>query len=240
MCTCNGYRNPALLAKIASTIDVLSHGRLYCGYGAGWYEHEWRAYGYGFPETKERMRAFREGCEILVKMWTEDTPTFDGQYYHIHGPINEPKGIRKPHVSFWIAGGGEQVTLKLVAKYANACNFGGTPDDLRRKYGLLQEHCTNVGRDYESITRSMNCNIVLLKPGEDPEQGTEKVRALYGWNLEQLTQQAIVGTPEQVAERLRALADAGVNYFITYFPRIAYDHEPLHVFAEQVAPHVGA
>lgn len=238
MCTCNGYRNPALLAKIASTIDVLSHGRLYCGFGAGWYEHEWKAYGYGFPETRERMRAFREGCEILVKMWTEETPTFEGEYYHIRGPINEPKGVRKPHVSFWIAGGGEQVTLKLVAKYGNACNVGGKPDDLKRKFEILQGHCEQQGRNYDEIIRSSNANIVLLKPGDDPERSTEKVRATYGWTYEQLTQQAMVGTPEQIAERLQGMADAGVNYIITYFPRIAYDHDPLHIFAEQVAPHL--
>lgn len=236
MCTCNGYRNPSLLAKIASTVDVLSHGRLYCGFGAGWYEHEWRAYGFGFPETRERMRAFREGCEILYKMWTEDKPTFEGEYYHIRGPINEPKGARKPHLSFWIAGGGEQVTLKLVAKYANASNFGGKPEDVKRKLEVLQGHCATVGRDYNEITRSTNANIVLLKSGEDPERSTEKIRAAYGWTYEQLTQQAIVGTPEQVAARLQALVDAGINYIITYFPRIAYDYEPMHRFADEVAP----
>ncbi len=236
MCTCNGYRNPALMAKIASTIDVLSHGRLYFGFGAGWYEHEWRAYGYGFPETKVRMKMFREACEILVKMWTEETPTFDGEHYHIHGPINEPRGVRKPYPSFWIAGGGEQVTLKLVAKYGNACNFGGTPEELGRKYELLRGHCESVGRSYDEITRSMNANIVLLQPGDDPERATEAVRKPYGWTMEQLHGQAIVGTSEQVAETLQAQVDAGVNYIITYFPRIAYDHAPMHQFAEEVAP----
>ena len=86
MVTCNGYRNPALLAKIASTIDVMSAGRLLCGLGAGWYEHEWRAYGYGFPEVPERMRAFREAVEIVVKMWTEEKPTYQGKFYTINGP----------------------------------------------------------------------------------------------------------------------------------------------------------
>src|SRR5215467_4605843 len=99
MVTCNGYRNPALLAKMASTVDVLSHGRLYCGVGAGWYEHEWRAYGYGFPGTRERMRAFREGVEILVTMWTQQRPSYSGAYYSIAQPINEPRGARTPHPS---------------------------------------------------------------------------------------------------------------------------------------------
>ena len=104
MVTCNGYRNPALLAKIASTIDVMSRGRLLCGLGAGWYEHEWRAYGYGFPEVPERMRAFKESCEIIHRMWTEDGITFDGEFYKLDGPINEPKGVQKPHPPLWIGG----------------------------------------------------------------------------------------------------------------------------------------
>lgn len=238
MVTCLGYRNPALLAKIASTVDVLSHGRLYCGIGAGWYEHEWKAYGYGFPETRDRMRAFREATQIMVKMWTEETPTFEGEYYHIRGPINEPRGVQKPYPSLWIGGGGEQVTLKLVAKYGNACNVGGTPEQVQHKFDVLREHCQQVGRSYDQIIRSSNLNIVFVKPGDDIERATEKVRATYGWSVEQMQQAAIVGTPEQVVERMQELADVGVDYFITYFPRVAYDHEPLHVFAEQVAPHI--
>jgi F420-dependent oxidoreductase-like protein len=236
MVTCIGYRNPALAAKIASTVDVLSHGRLYCGIGAGWYEHEWRAYGYGFPETRDRMRAFREATQIMVKMWTEETPTFEGEYFQIHGAINEPRGVQKPYPSLWIGGGGEQVTLKLVAQYGNACNVGGDPETLRHKFAVLQEHCVAAGRDYNAIIRSTNANIVFLKPGDDPERATAAVRATYRWSMEDLYRSAVVGTPEQVAERLRAQAEAGVNYFITYFPRIAYDHEPLHIFAEEVAP----
>jgi len=168
MVTCLGYRNPALLAKIASTVDVLSHGRLYCGIGAGWYEHEWLAYGYGFPDTRDRMRAFREATEILVKMWTEDYPEFKGEYHSIDKPINEPKGVRKPYPSLWIGGSGEQVTLKLVAKYGNACNVGGDPDTLRHKFGVLRQHCERVGRNYDEIIRSSNVNIFPIEAGADP------------------------------------------------------------------------
>lgn len=238
MVACVGYRNPALLAKTASTIDVLSHGRLYCGIGAGWYEHEWRAYGYGFPETRDRMRAFREATTIIVKMWTETTPTFEGEYYHIRGAINEPRGVQRPHPSLWIGGSGEQVTLKLVARYGNACNIGGSPETIRHKLGVLREHCEKLGRNYDDIIKSSNVNLVLLKPGADIASATEKARATYGWSVEQMQQNAIVGTSEQVVARLQALADAGVNYFITYFPRVAYDHTPLYQFAEEVAPHL--
>lgn len=236
MVTCNGYRNPALLAKIASTVDTLSHGRLYCGFGAGWYEHEWLAYGYGFPAQRDRMRAFREATEILVKMWTEDEPTFKGEYYSIDKPINEPKGVQKPYPSLWIGGGGEQITLKLVAKYGNACNVGGDPDTLRQKFAILKGHCEALGRDYDAIIRSTNANVFLLKPGEDPETATAKARATYGMSYEQFASAAIVGTPDQVVEHLQARKDAGVNYFIFYLARIAYDHEQLHRIAEEVIP----
>jgi F420-dependent oxidoreductase-like protein len=237
MVTCNGYRNPALLAKIASTIDVLSHGRLLCGLGAGWYEHEWRAYGYGFPEVPDRMRAFREACEIVVRMWTEDRPVFKGKYYTIDGAINEPKGVQKPHIPLWLGGGGEQVTLKLVAKWAQACNVGGgNPEVIRQKLDVLRAHCEALGRNYDEIVKSTSMNIILLEDGADPETATEKIRATYGWTLEQARQQAIIGTADEVAARVQAAADAGANYIITYFPRVAYDHSMMQRFAREIMP----
>jgi F420-dependent oxidoreductase-like protein len=229
MVTCVGYRNPALLAKMASTVDVMSHGRLYCGIGAGWYEHEWRAYGYGFPDTRDRMRAFREACEIIYRMWTEDTPVFNGERYRIDKPINEPKGARKPHPALWIGGGGERVTLKLVAQYADACNVGGDAETLRHKFAVLREHCESVGRPYEAITRSTSLeDVVLLRPGEDEAAGVARARSATGVSF--------AGTAEQLAERIQTLVDAGASYILIGFPRLAYDHEPLHRFAEEVIP----
>jgi F420-dependent oxidoreductase-like protein len=238
MVTCNGYRNPALLAKIASTVDVMSHGRLYCGLGAGWYEHEWQAYGYGFPETRDRMRMFREACEIVMKMWTEDYPKFQGEHYSINGPINEPKGARKPHPSFWIGGSGEQVTLKLVARFADACNMGPDPATLRRKFEILRGHCEAVGRDFETITRSSNIPMFPLKAGEDPSAATEKMRATLGATFEEYANTVWVGTPEQLVERIQPVIDAGINYVIGYIPEVAYDHDRMHLFAEQIIPHL--
>ena len=165
MVTCNGYRNPALLAKIASTVDVASHGRLYCGVGAGWHEEEWKAYGFGFPETRERMGMFRDAVRIIHKMWTEDRPTFHGKYYSIDEPVNEPKGVQQPHIPLWIGGSGEQVTLKLVAQYGDASNFGGTPDNVRHKLDVLKKHCDKAGRDYDEITKSSNVIVHFIAAG---------------------------------------------------------------------------
>src|SRR5680860_199053 len=134
--TSNGYRQPSLYAKIASTVDVASNGRLYAGLGAGWHEQEWRAYGYDWDETPVRMRKFREAVEIVHTMWTEDYPTFEGKHYRIDQPINEPKGVRKPHPMFWIGGGGEQVTLKLVAQYGDGSNINADLPEIERKLGV--------------------------------------------------------------------------------------------------------
>ena len=233
MVTCNGYRNPALLAKMASTVDVLSHGRLYCGLGAGWYEHEWRAYGYGFPETRDRMRMLREACAIITKMWTEEYPTFEGQHYAINGPINEPKGVRTPNPSFWIGGSGEQVMLRLVARYADACNIGADPDVAEHKLAVLRQHCDQVGRDYTTIIKSTSLeDIVLVRRGETPEAAVARAQSAMASDF--------VGTTEELVERLRALAERGIDYVIVSFPRLAYDLEPLHRFATEVAPLVNS
>jgi len=106
--TCNGYRHPALLAKMASTFDVLSHGRLNFGIGAGWYEHEYRAYGYPYPDAPERLRMLREALQVILAMWTQEEATFKGTYYQVRGAINQPKGVQKPHIPILIGGGGEK------------------------------------------------------------------------------------------------------------------------------------
>ena len=237
MVTCNGYRNPALWAKIASTVDVASHGRLYAGIGAGWYEHEWRAYGYGFPEVPERMRMFREACEIIHRMWTEDKPTFSGKHYTIDGPINEPKGARKPHPPLWIGGGGEKVTLKLVAQWGDACNIGGDLDTIRHKLDVLKGHCDTVGRDYAEITKSMTFNVHLIGENDDPGSATEKARG--SMSLEEYGKGMHVGTSSQITEIIRPYVDAGIDYVLIYVPRVAYDHAPMEQFAAEVIPALG-
>src|SRR5262245_6941722 len=236
MVTCNGFRHPALLAKMASTVDVMSQGRLICGLGAGWYEHEWRAYGYGFPEVPERMGMFREACEIVSRMWTEDAPIFKGKYYSIAKPINQPHGARKPHPEFWLGGGGEKVTLKLVAKWADGCNIGGgNPDTVRQKLDVLRRHCEDLGRDINEITISTNIqNIHLLRDGEDPDQ-------LPAWAKSPLTPELYKSyitplTLDQLAANVEAVVAAGANYINIYFAGLAYDQEQLQRFAQEIMP----
>ncbi len=220
MVTCNSYRNPALLAKIASTVDVMSHGRLDFGIGAGWYEHEYNAYGYPFPDGPERLRMLREALQIIKAMWTEDYATVEGKYYQVRGAINEPKGVQKPHPPIWIGGGGEKVTLKLVAQYGDACNFGGMdPAFYQHKFDVVRGHCETVGRDYNSITRSAEIFAFLLEPGEAARAETITAPYRNGRSLEEVRQDSFWGTPAELITLCHRLMDVGVEYFIFYVLR---------------------
>jgi F420-dependent oxidoreductase-like protein len=236
MVGCNGYRNPALYAKIASTVDVASHGRLDAGIGAGWYEHEWQAYGYGFPDAPERLRMLREACQVIHAMWKDDYATFEGKRYQINGAINEPKGAQQPHPPLWIGGGGEKVTLKLVAQYADACNVGGgNPEVCRQKLAILKEHCEAVGRNYDEIIKSTSLDMLLLEDGADRDAAIEANR--QGWSFERFANQFLIGGVDVISERIERLLEAGIEYVIVYIPRVAYDHTPMLQFAREVAPH---
>jgi F420-dependent oxidoreductase-like protein len=138
--TCNGYRNPALLAKMASTVDVLSHGRLNFGIGAGWHKQEYRSYGYDYPQTALRLRRLGEAVQVILAMWTQEEAVFEGTYYQVRGAINQPRGVQHPHIPILIGGGGEQVTLKLVAQYADACNVFGDLETIKHKFAVLKAH----------------------------------------------------------------------------------------------------
>jgi alkanesulfonate monooxygenase SsuD/methylene tetrahydromethanopterin reductase-like flavin-dependent oxidoreductase (luciferase family) len=203
--------------------------------GAGWYEHEWRAYGYGYPALRDRMLAFAEAVQIVVKMWTDEKATFQGKYHSVDGAINEPKGVQQPHMPLWLGGGGEKITLKLVAQWAQGCNVGGgNPDTIRQKLGVLRQHCEALGRDYNSIVHSTGLGVFLLEDGADPEKSTAKVRG--NTSFEDYSKGTFVGTAAQVIDRVTEIAEAGADYLIMTFPRVAYDHTMLERFAAEVMP----
>ena len=217
MVSCNGYRNPALLAKMASTVDTLSHGRLNFGIGAGWYEHEYRAYGYTYPDAPERLRYLREAVQVILAMWTQDEAVFEGQYYQVRGAINSPKGVQKPHIPLLIGGAGEKVTLKLVAQYGDACNVEGDPATLQHKFDVLKQHCETVGRDYGSIRRtsSMVCAI-----GETDEQALASIPGWMRSRFDGRTAGALIGTPDTIRQRLAEYEAAGLQELILIVPGI--------------------
>ena len=235
MVTCNNYRNPALLAKMASTVDVLSHGRLDFGIGAGWYEEEFKAFGYDFPDGPERLRMLDEALQIIHAMWRDPYATFEGKYYHVRGAINEPKGVQKPHIPIWVGGSGERVTLKLVARHGDACNISApTPDEYRRKLDILRGHCDNVGRDYASLIKSAHVFMTLVGANEDPEEATAPFRAVQGLTLEEYRKRNFVGTPSQAIDFLSEINEAGIDYFVFYFRNDLTRLDTIQLFAEEV------
>jgi F420-dependent oxidoreductase-like protein len=245
MCTCMAYRNPAYLAKVAATVDVISGGRAEMGIGAGWYEHEWRAYGYGFPPAGERLGMLDEGVQIMRSLWADGTATFEGKHYQVDGAICRPLPLQPGGVPLWIAGGGEKKTLRIAAKYAAYTNFDGTPEGFQRKSGLLEEHCREVGTDFGAITRSSNYNVIIGATQAEVAEKLEWLRShlapyLSADQVENQVHNAstgpLVGTPEQVIEKLTALRDLGMTYAITYFPEVAYDRSGLKLFTQEVIP----
>jgi F420-dependent oxidoreductase-like protein len=244
MCTCMSYRNPAYLAKVAATVDLISGGRVEMGIGAGWYEHEWRAYGYGFPSAGERLARLDEGVQIMQAMWREGVATFDGEHYRVDGAICQPKPLQDGGIPLWIAGGGERKTLRTAAQYASYTNFDGTPDGFRRKSEILAEHCRTVGRDFGAITRSANYNVVLGQTEADVRDRLAWVRDKFARVVpdhadtlaEQLGTGPLVGTPEQVTARLSELGGLGMSYAICYFLDAAYDRSSLELFEREVIP----
>ena len=235
MVTCSGYRNPALLAKMASTVDVLSHGRLDFGIGAGWYEHEFHAFGYDFPDGPTRLRQLRDAVQIILKMWTDDEVVFEGRYHQVHGAINQPKGVQKPHIPLLIGGGGEQVTLKLVAQYADACNIGHLDlAGLERKFAIIKKHCEDVGRDYNTIWRTILFNCAIA---ETDEAALAKSSS-FARNIPsgRIREQALVGTPDRIRQRLVEIEQAGAQEIIVYMPD-ARDLEPIRLFARECIQH---
>jgi F420-dependent oxidoreductase-like protein len=214
MVSCNSYRHPALLAKMASTVDVLSHGRLNVGIGAGWYEHEYRAYGYVYPEAPQRLRQLREAVQIMLAMWQEEEAHFEGASYQVHGAINQPKGVQRPHLPLLIGGDGERVTLKLVAQYADACNVGDDPTTVKQKLAVLQQHCAQVGRDYASIHRTSSTLCLLA---DSDEQALALLPAERKASLGAWVHTALIGSPETIRQRIAAYEAAGVQELVLRF-----------------------
>lgn len=244
MCTSNSYRNPAYLAKVAADIDVISNGRIDMGIGAGWYEDEYLGYGYEFPKASVRIGQLGEGVEIMRRMWTEDEVHYDGRYYQLAGAICRPKPVQEP-IPIWVAGGGEQLTLRVAARHANYTNYAMQLDEFVHKSEVLAGHMTAIGRDFDEIVRSSNYTVFV---GETEVEASAKVddyvariASLAGAEKaeaagENARRVGLIGTPEQVVDQLRPWVAAGMSYAIAYFPEAAYDTSGLELFASRVAP----
>jgi alkanesulfonate monooxygenase SsuD/methylene tetrahydromethanopterin reductase-like flavin-dependent oxidoreductase (luciferase family) len=215
------------------------------GIGAGWYDHEWRAYGYGFPSAGERLAMLAEGVEIMHQAWTEGKATLDGKHFKVDGAICRPLPLQDGGIPMWIAGGGEKKTLRTAAKYAQYTNFDGTPETFQHKSEILAQHCRDLGRDFDEITRSADYNVVIGETEKDvkdrldwlvdhfakhvPAEQVERYRQMFETG-------PLVGTPEQIVEKLRGLEKLGMTYPIVYLTEPAYDRSSLDLLATQVIP----
>jgi F420-dependent oxidoreductase-like protein len=213
---CNNYRNPALHAKMASTVDVISRGRYTFGIGCGNHPAEYQSYGYSFDGDAERLRQLRESVEIILAMWTQEKTTFAGKYYQVDEAINSPKGVQQPHIPLLIAGGGEKVTLKLVAEFADACNVTDSPQRLKHKFDVLKNHCETVGRDYNSIHRTVQTHCVMA---DSLEEATARIPQwapfVFPGDFESY---CLVGPAATIRERIAAYEAAGVQELVISFP----------------------
>jgi F420-dependent oxidoreductase-like protein len=245
MCTCMGYRNPAYLAKVAATIDVISGGRVEMGIGAGWYEHEWLAYGYGFPSAGDRLGMLDEGVQIMRQLWTEGKATLNGKHYQVDGAISRPLPLQDGGIPLWIAGGGEKKTLRTAAKYAQYTNFAGDVEGFKHKSSVLEAHCKDVGTDFGKIVRSANYNVVIGETEKEVQDRLAWVRSHYEPHLPADVLEStvagyhngpLVGTPEQIVERLKELEGLGMTYTIANFLEAAYDRSGVELFTSKVVP----
>lgn len=229
MVGCNLYREPSLLAKITSTLDVISGGRLDWGIGAGWYENECRGYGYDFPEPKVRIAMLRECVEIVRSMWTQEETNYSGKYYNLVRGNCDPKPLQKPHPPIWIGGGGEQLTLRVVARYADCSNFGGSPEEFARKREILKGHCAAVGRDESAIRKTWSPDVFIRRTEKEIKAaGSLSLRAdpVDEWQKNNL-----VGTVEQVTEKVQKYIDLGCSGFIPWCADYP-SSETVELFAE--------
>ncbi|MCS5719669.1 LLM class F420-dependent oxidoreductase [Herbiconiux sp. CPCC 205763] len=247
MCTCAGYRNPAYLAKVAATVDAISGGRVEMGIGGGWYEHEWRAYGYGFPAIGDRLGMLDETVQIFRAAWTDGVVSHQGAHFTLDGAIVRPLPLQPGGIPIWVAGGGEKVTLRIAAQYADYTNFGGTPEEFDHKSAVLRAHCDRLGRDFGTITRTTNYGAVVGETESEVEDRLriieERVAPHLGEKTTETFMQAYrgpnalgVGTVEQVTERLADMAARGLDYSIFYAPEAAYDLSGIRLLEERVIP----
>lgn len=232
LCTCNFFRNPALLAKMGATIDQISKGRFWLGLGAGWFEDEAKRYGYKFESNKVRLQMLEESLQIVNKAWTEDNPSFQGRYYSINKLLLNPKPFQKPRPKILVGGDGEHVTLRLVARYADACNLFSGGEELRHKLDLLKSYCREIGRDYSGLLKTKLATVMFASSKEDAAKKIEQFRRPW-MSLESYLNSFLLGTPSEISNQVSKLAADGIDYLIINF-RGKYDPNNHDTFAKDV------
>jgi F420-dependent oxidoreductase-like protein len=230
------YRNPALLAKITTTIDIVSGGRAVFGLGAAWYEDEHNSYGFPFPPLKERFERLEDALRIARAMFTEEEPTVEGKHYSVRNILNNPRPLRGD-IPILVGGSGERKTLRLVAQYADGCNVFGDPPAVRHLMDVLERHCEDVGRDPGEITKTRNGQLFI---GRTQEEAEAKVKRAVenGMPADRLERMGLIGGPDEVAARVQEFLDAGLDG-ITFSITDVYDLEMITLAGETIGAVVG-
>jgi F420-dependent oxidoreductase-like protein len=231
----NTYRHPAVLAKMAATIDIMADGRLICGIGGAWQENEHVAYGIPFYTVGERLNRLEEACQVLLGLWTQSKTTFEGKYYQLQDAPLFPKPVQQPHPELLIGGGGEKRTLRIAAKYADHWNVWGGPEILGRKGRILDEHCAVVGRDPAQITRSANMPLLITQKPEAGERLVVAMMQRFGRSDADARDTVLAGSVTQIQDTIGHLQEAGVDqlFIPTFLP--SWDLEQLDRFITDVA-----
>lgn len=232
--TCNLYRYPTVLAKMASTLDVISNGRLEFGIGACWYEEDFRRFGIPFPSLKQRLEMLDEALRIIKSMWTDKETWFKGKYYKVEGAINYPKPVQKPHPPILIGGFGPKIMARIIAKHADKCNFFGTPSEFKWKVNVLDRHCRVIGRDSSEIVKTLTTTVVIAESDEEFKKFLTQLK-LAGVSIDDFLRYSFSGTPDKIVEKIKEYLKVGVQEFIMYFHN-ALEIKPLKLFAEKVMP----
>ena len=232
LCTCNFFRSPALLAKMGATLDQISKGRFWLGIGAGWYEDEARRYGYEFHDAKTRLDMLEESVKIIDKIWTEEAVSFKGKYYTVNDLTVFPRPIQKPRPKILIGGEGEKITLKLVAKYGDACNFFATGELLEHKLTVLKNHCKAVSRDYTSILKTKLTSVMFANTKEEALKKIEPFKPSW-LDIKSYNQNFLYGNPSEISNQVSDLNEMGIDYLIVNF-RNPYEPNDTLRFSQDV------
>jgi F420-dependent oxidoreductase-like protein len=208
------YRYPAVLAKQVTTLDIISSGRAILGIGAAWNDSEHSGYGIPFPPVKERMDRLEEALQICRSMFTQERATFKGRYYETNEALNYPRPIRADGIPILIGGSGEKRTLRLVAQYADACNFFGDLPTIKHKIEVLERHCDEVGRDPAEITKTRLGGLMIAATASEAEAKGEVVRQRRNMPRERYDGYFVAGDPDAVAEQAHAYLEAGLDGLI--------------------------
>ena len=233
MCTCNSYRNPAYLTKVASSIDAMSGGRLEFAIGAGWYDQEYKAYGYEYPSAGVRLRMLEEALQIYIAMNTEDKASFEGEYYSIKNAINQPKPLQKPYPPLWVCGGGEKVTLKLLAKYGNYGNWDVDVKGFVHKSEILKGHCERQNREYSEIKKTLHTNVIIGENQKDLDNKINRITDVTGIPREMYIDKPLVGTVDKVFSTIDEFKSVECAYIIAYVPDIVWGNS-LEILSQKI------